>query len=667
MKKLNLVKEAFIEEHQSWPLWLVVFFGAGISVYFSLAAEPPALFLALPLPAFAIVMAFRRNVPLRWVFLSAFFALAGYAAAQLHAIISEAPRIPDGDSVYHLSGDVEDINKEEDFTRLVLSHLRIDGMPPEKTPIRIRVNVRTRLDEGIAPGSRVILRAKLSSPPPPALPGGYDFARQAYFDKIGGVGFAVTWVKKLRDGDPGFIARLRHSITNAVIAAIPGQAGAMSAALITGERDGISEAVNDSMRASGLAHLISISGLHMALVAGVFLFSLRLLLAAAPGIGERSATRKIAGAAALMGSFLYLLISGAPVPAVRSFIMIGMLLLAVIFDREATPMRSVAVAALIILAIWPETLLSPSLQMSFAAVIALVAAYDALRGRVNFGRRKWWVKALIALGSTFFTSIVAGAATSPFSIYHFNNYSIYGMFSNLLAIPVTSFVVMPFAVLSVLLMPFGLEWLALMPVGWGVDLVIRISDFFANLPEARQIVPIMPVWGLAAAALGGLWLCLWTRKWRILGVLPIALGLASPAFSVTPDLILDGGGKFYAMKINGMLYFSDRRKRFSAESWANKFAGGTREKIPPEYCDEGVCSHNGMAVMKKPAVICPKARILADLTEDGSSCRGGMLTVSRRDLESKGTHEIWLAKEAMVKTVSDSAGTRPWNRGLHND
>ena len=270
----------------------------------------------------------------------------------------------------------------------------------------------------------------------------------------------------------------------------------------------------EAMRASGLAHLLAISGLHIGLVTGVLFFAIRGILAALEPIALRFAIKKWAALGALLGAFAYLLVTGATVPTQRAFLMAAMVLSAIMLDRTAISMRLVAWAALIVLLIAPESLLGASFQMSFAAVIALVAGYEAVR--VPFGRWRahggWWRLPLIYLLGVGLTTIIAGSATTPFVIFHFNRFSAFGLAANLLAVPVTALWIMPWATVAYILMPLGLEGVALAPMGWGIEAVIAIAREVAGWPGSVTLVPAMPVSGIALVAAGGLWLCLWRRR-----------------------------------------------------------------------------------------------------------------------------------------------------------
>jgi competence protein ComEC len=317
--------------------------------------------------------------------------------------------------------------------RLTIRVTALERHEAQAWPVRVRIVTRAEARD-LRPGDAVRLQARLNAPPGPSLPGDYDFARSAWFLGLGAVGYADAAAQIDTKASPpplrlrltAAIARVRQAIGARILTALPGETGAIANALITGERGGISEATNQAFRDSGLFHILSISGLHMVIMAGAVFLSIRLALAAIPAIALRYPIKKWAAAAAMLGAFGYLMISGAAFATVRSWIMISIMFLAVLLDRPAIALRNVALAALVILVAWPESLLDAGFQMSFAAVVALVSAYEWLRLRdaaePGTLRRGLVGNALLFLGGILTTTLVAGLAVAPFGIYHFHRY-----------------------------------------------------------------------------------------------------------------------------------------------------------------------------------------------------------------------------------------------------
>ena len=413
--------------------------------------------------------------------------------------------------------------------RLLLEDVAIRGRDERALPRRVRITVRAS-GATAAPGDQVRVRAVLMPPPGPALPGAFDFQRKAFFDGLGAVGYAVGRIQLVEARSQSTIgdrvARLRQAISARVRASLPGSAGAIAATLMTGDRGAIAARDLAAMRDSGLAHLLAISGLHIGLIAAILFFTVRGLLALAPRVALNYPIKKWAAAAAMLGAFAYLLITGLTIPTQRAFLMTSIVLLAVILDRSVISMGLVAWAAAVVLLLSPESLLGPSFQMSFAAVVALIAAYEVCRapmidwlGGGGIGRR-----VLLYFMGIGLTTLVAGLATTPFAIFHFNRFVAFGLAANLVAVPVMALWIMPWAMLAYVLMPFGLERLALVPMGTGIDLVLGVAHTVAAWPGAVWLLPPMPTVGLVLVALGGLWLCLWRRAWRLAGIAGIAMG-----------------------------------------------------------------------------------------------------------------------------------------------
>src|ERR1700704_850370 len=263
--------------------------------------------------------------------------------------------------------------------------------------------------------------ARLQPPLAPMRPGSYDFGRDMYFQGIGASGFAMGAIKTSEPPQSGglalryaaFMQGMRDAIDGRIRTALDGDRRAIATALLTGRRDAITAPVNDAMFISGLGHVLSISGYHMAVVAGVVFFAVRALLALIPALTVGFPIKKWSAAAALGAAAFYLLLSGAEVATQRSFFMTAVVLIAVMVDRRAVTFRTLAVAAMIVLALAPEALVHPSFQMSFAATLGLVAliqvgmpALFATPDHSRTARAAMWggrETALLAL-----TSLVAG-------------------------------------------------------------------------------------------------------------------------------------------------------------------------------------------------------------------------------------------------------------------
>lgn len=686
---IGMLGELAIADRERWPLWLPVGFGTGIACYFALPVEPAAGWGAAlaGLAALAALAMRQRPAALLVAFLLMAVSL-GFAAAQLRASLVAAPVIANSERPWRIEGRLADLRGDPQGRRLLLKDLRIEGLPPERTPAVVRVTWRGEASRqagmALRIGERVRLRAVLRPPAGPAAPGAFDYARAAWFERLGGVGFALSapeTVPHLAEGEPGLadgfveaLARARESVERQVQAALPGPEGAVAVALFTGDAGGIAPAIIEAMRDSGLQHLLSISGLHMALVAGVVFFAVRLLLAAVEPLALAWPVKKLAAIAAFLAIFAYLLLTGGPVPTQRSFLMLAVALGAILVDRQPLSMRLVAWAALVVLLLQPESLLSASFQMSFAAVVALIACHEALGQRFMLWRSGagWTGRGLLFVGGLALTSLVAGMATAPYAAFHFNRFGFYGLFANLIAVPLTSFVVMPAAVLAALLMPFGLAWPALWLMGQGVEGVLAVARFFAALPGAVGLVPAQPLGLLLLLTLSGLWLCLWRRRWRHGGWFGIAAALLLAALPgpPPPDVLIDAEGRLLAGRAadGRLLLPAGAGKGHVAESWlrrAGQDAPGFDARVLA--CDRDGCLYrrDGWSVLlakERRAALedCGSIDVLVG-ARGPRRCQPPRLAIDRDGLSRSGAQALWLRADAIhVETARQYRGERPW-------
>jgi competence protein ComEC len=677
-----------LAERERWLLWLPVGVGTGTAVYFALPVEPPvwlgATGLLVPLVVLSWLWwrlpsdAFHGYAP---GLLGLVALLLGFTAATLRTQLVEAP-VLERRGAYQLEATVLLVEDRTRGQRLLLGEPGIEGLERDATPARIRVSARSA-EPAFEPGDRIRLRALLMPPSPPVEPRGFDFARQAYFQRLGAVGYAIAGPELLsradaRDWSLG-LAALRQKVAQQIAGAIPGTAGAIAVALLTGLRGALPDHIWDQWAIAGIAHLLAISGLHLALVAGTLFFAVRIALALAPPLALRLPTKKLAASIALLGAFGYLLISGAPVPTRRAFAMTALALVAIMADRNPFSMRLVAWAAMVVLLLQPESLLGPSFQMSFGAVVALIAVYETgvARRPAGAGGLDW--RLLMYVAGIALTTLIASAATTPFSIYHFSRFPTYGIATNLIAVPLTGIWIMPWGMLGVLLIPVGLDGPCFILMGHGIELIIAAAAFVAELPGAAVAVPRPPLAALVATALGGLWLCLWRTTWRRLGLIGIALGVCLMPLGEPPDILIDARGEIIAVRLDdGSLALSPwQRDRWITDSWLQS-AGRDRPADWPApgqggagdfACDTMGCvlTRDGhtVALARAPEAIEEDCRA-ADLVVSYPRvewCPGATPLIGPRALRRAGGLAIWLGPAGIeMLTVREARGERPWSR-----
>lgn len=687
---LSGLASRLMAERERWPLWLPIFLGLGIGLYFTMAFEPP-LWVG-PLSALglaAVVFMARGRVA---VFLTAAVMLAvavGFSAAQIRSAMMAAPVVERHTGALMMEGAVSEVEMLPDGgMRVTLTHLSLDKedvLIPSKARIRVKPSLSTT---PLTAGDRIRVRAMLMPPPQPAMPGSFDFARFAWFKELGAVGTALGPPEVLESQEGrGWKARwteavntLRHAITMRILAVLPGDRGAVTAALTTGDQMPISPAVMQAYRDSGLAHILSISGLHITMAAGLVFVGLRTLLALFPAVALRYPIKKWAAFLAIGFAWFYTLLAGSPVPAVRSFFMTGLILTAVLLDRVALSMRLVAWAAVAILLWWPDEMIGPSFQMSFAAVVALISAYEVMTQRQAAWKAEnpgFLTTSGLYVFGVVMSTLIAGTATAIYGVYHFNRFAVWSVVANMIAVPLTGFWVMPWALLMFLLLPFGLEAIALIPMGWGVEGVNQVALWVASWPSSAVNVPIIPLGGLVLFTLGGCWLCIWKKSWRLWGLVPMALGLVSMTLVRQPDLLVDGRGDGFAIRtMDGQLLLNGKGGRILKETWSRRAGPQAPERWPKKSstrdgrlrCDELGCVWRAdgrvVALVKDetaPEAACAGADVVISSVPLRGACRGTKLVVDRFDLWRRGPHALWFSSDGVrIETVAGWQGDRPW-------
>lgn len=676
----------FVADRARWMLWLPAFGGAGIAVYFALPVEPPTWLGAVGIAVSLVGLSLGRRRPFGLGLAVAGLAVAvGFTLAQMRTATVAAPALSDALGPAVVTGRIVDIDHRPGTTRVVLDRLGVVDVAPGALPHRVRVRlIRADSGYGVTPpaGARVRVLAVLQPPPRPAAPGAFDFSRQLYFAGIGGVGYAIGPLTIVEQGGTTRLGALlegwRQSMASRILQTLDGEAGAVAVALLVGERGGVSQSAYQAMRDAGIAHLLAISGLHVGLVAGFIFLTTRGGLALIEPVALTRPIKKWAAVVALLGAVGYMLMVGAPVPTQRAVIMTGLVLLAVMVDRVALSMRTVAWAAVVVLVLAPESLLGPSFQMSFAAVIALIAAYETATRRTRLLREgpAWWTRSVLYVVGVAATTVIASAATGLFAAYHFQRLAALGVVANLLAVPLTAFVIMPMGVLAYLLAPLGLDSVALSAMGWGIDGLLWVARQASAWPGAAVAVPAMPVWGLVAAALGGLWLCLWQQAWRWFGLAGIVIGVASIAVTPRADLLINDRGSLVAARLadGSWSVSSFRAGRFSRDVWLRRDGAGSADRWPEAgttpngelSCDPLGCLYRrgGMtiAIVRDPRAFaedCAVADAVVATVPAPAFCDAAV--IDRFDLWRNGAHSLAVRDGmVLVDSVAERVGDRPW-------
>jgi competence protein ComEC len=685
------------QQHGRFAPWLAVALGAGILAYFARGTEPEPGILALvpPLVALALWVAVRHHSA-GWALGLVAAGLLAFGAAAWHAARLPPPLLLPPSAV-SLSGLVAEVQPLPEGRRVTLVAPRLNG--GEALPRTLRVRLRAEDPARPAPGDVLTVRALLREPGAPAAPGAWDFQRAAFFSGLGGSGFALGPAEVMPgQGAAPPLAGLRARLDALVAEAVPGPAGAVAAALLTGTQTAIPPAEMVAMRDSGLAHLLSVSGLHMTIVMGVVFATLRILLAAVPWVALRLPGKPAAALGALAAGAFYMLLTGSQVPMQRCLGMAALVTLALLAGRRALSLRAIAIAASGVMLLAPAELLGPSFQMSFAAVLALIAGYEVLRGRLaglSHAARPGLRRAALVLGGVVLTSVLAGAATAPFGLHHFGRAQLYGIAANAVAVPLTSFLVMPAGLAAMLAMPLGLEAWPLAVMGWGVEGILAVARLVAAWPGAAPSLVPLPGWGLALASLGFCWLCLWRGGLRLLGIPLILAGLSAGTVTKPPDLLVSADARLVALRTDQgvFLHRLPGASNFTRDAWARQF--GLAALLPlPEVGEVagGAIACTPTACRFRPHAQGPEAVLLRSAPPsratagrrgpppDGAALaeacgRAGLLVASepirprcvhgqqidRFTVWRDGAQAAWLGPDA-VRVVSDRdhRGARPW-------
>ncbi|AQR63480.1 competence protein ComEC [Brevundimonas sp. LM2] len=675
-----------------WRLLAPVAFGGGAGLYFALKSEPPlwplmltaALMLALWLGAKRRGLGRRFSLPLMLLACMA----CGLAGAKLRSDRVAAPIAPVLTAPTVIEGWVVDVDSPGDRGhRVVVAPVRIRGLAPEATPIRVRATVQGAPP---APGTAIRLFAILNPPPPPASPGAYDFGRGAWFERMGGTAVALGETRPAVLPLPPWQLRMamrvnaaRFGLAQRIVDRLGARTGGIAAAMTTGHETWIQREDLDAMRDSGLAHILSISGLHMAIVGGFAFFLVRFGVAAWPFLALRVSGKKVAAVAGLIAVWSYLVLSGSPAPAERAAVTASIAFAGILLDRPAISMHGLAVAAMVVLMLQPEAVVTPGFQMSFAATAALVALAEAWPPRTRElsvpwpiamaqSARHWLVVAVTA-------SAVAGAATGPFAIQHFNRTAVFGLIANLATAPIADFVLMPALALGVLLGPEGLGAPFLWVAGQGVEAMLAVGHWTAGLPGAVRTIASAPDDVLPISFLGVLFVALWEGRLRWLG-LPFVCAVLLWPRAPTPTVWIGDGGTNAA-------YSEDKRavivrpgvRTFATDLWSRRRGlTATNRGEDGWVCERYACAPGtgtdapialwwgqtapGLEALADLCASAPLVSVRATVTVLPEEC-ADTLVLDGVDYARGGAVELWQTPQGWRAVWSAEArGDRPWSR-----
>lgn len=682
-------------------LWLPVFFGLGLLAYFAADREPwifaPAIATALCAGAGWRARRVEAYGAIR-VFIALAFVFAGFLAGCLRTAQLAAPILPRM-IVAQTTAYVETIDPREGGARLLLRPASIAGVEKQNLPARLRVNLRGTVN--FEAGATITASMRLLPPPRPSEPGGYDFSRDAWFQQIGAVGSVSGRAAVAPDADAPFIARFnamvdraRNRLTARIAQTIGGPQGAVAAALVTGKRGLIPEDTNEALRAAGIYHVVSISGLHMVLAAGLFLWSLRALLALFPSVALQRPIKTWSALFAMAGSIAYCIFAGAEVATERALIMTLIILGAVVFARPAFSMRNLALAALAVMALEPQALLGPSFQMSFAAVAAMIALFEQRPGRFETRplalvageaggdphrdmRATWSGRALAMMIALTLTKLAASIATGPYGAFHFHRFQPFGLLGNLLALPVVEFIVMPAAVFGTLATAFGLDGPVWTLMGYGVEAMLRVSHWVAGMNGAQVPVRAFSGASLLLLTFALIWASLWLTPLRWFALAPALGGFAMMTQEIRPDMFIDRQGRTVAFRnsegnLSGM---NIRANRFGMSQWLASDADARKpddESLSKHVrCDRQGCTailpggRTLALVLDRRALPqdCARSDILVTPFFADRICIGPEKLIEGAALQKHGALEIFFKPDGamQMRSARREGYDRPWS------
>lgn len=672
---------ALAEEAPQLILFVPVLLGAGMALWFLLPfnqQRQAALLLALGVACLGVL--FPR--PARPILVGAGLLLAlGLVAADWRSAQVAAPRLHHRLTAAPMEGVVIRLTAQEGGARHTLL-LRRDAssIDPATT---LRIGLDGPLPDGVEPGARVRVVATLGPVPGPALPGAHDPARRAWFDGVSATGRALAPPILLAPAPTARLplARARQGLGQAIGTSLGGDAGAIAVALTVGDQGGIRPDLLADMRTAGLAHILTVSGFHIAVAVGGILFLLRRLLALWPWLALRTSVTRIAATLAGLGGTAYAILSGAEPPAVRAAIAAWVVLLALILGRDPLAPRLIAFAAVLILLAQPEALVSPSFQLSFAAVLALATlARSRLGTRLRPTADDGLLLRLARMGGALvMAGLVAELVLTPIALHHFGRAGAYGVFANILAVPLTSFLIMPLLGAWLLLAPLGAAALVQGPLVFALDLLATIGHRVAAWPGATLTLPAMPQSALLLLLAGAMLLLLLAGRLRWAGVPFLAAGLGVALLAPRPDLLVSGDGRQVGVVAGGRLHLlRGHRQGFVVGNWSEQAAATPDARLrdlPGARCTQAGCAVRvgGLDLLalteagdpERGAMVgalvaaCRAADIVTAPFSLPAACTPRWQRLDTPALRRTGPAAVTTASRRIV-TVADRAGDQPW-------
>ena len=553
MTFFNKITPFLIRTHSQWFLSFAVCFIGGIACYFGLPFEPNLnICIGVCAGLFAGVIILRRNIIARFAFGCVLFAGLGLTAAACRAHASAAPKLSEPVFQAEILGRVADVANKESRQKITLADVQFRNQAFVQTPRFITLSVP---EKSLRIGDIVLVQANLFPPANMTDVGAYSGTRALWFEGVGATGWTTRIIRHISTNRNPPLNALRAGILNRIQQLLPPDTAGIVAALVLGEAGFITPTIYDQYRIAGIAHVLSVSGYHMALLSGLIFFIIRGFLSLIPAVALRLNTKKAAAVLALIITGLYLALSGFQVPAVRSFLMISIVFVGILWDRDTFSLKSLAIIALIVLMIKPELLITARFQLSFIAVLGLVSLYQSFMSRWHdIPRHTWMQKVLFVFGGALTASAIASVLTIPFVMYHFGTIATYSIVGNICTTFFFSVLIMPLLLLAMILMPLGGDAVAWHGAGYFLDVVSTMTEHIARFPYATLYTPAFGGGVLCLITAGIFGVCL-ARKHKLIWLIPISVGLCAAYFAPQPDIYVADRGQTIAVREPGGLRF----------------------------------------------------------------------------------------------------------------
>ena len=602
------ITENYILEKESLIIWYAIMFALGAAFYLSIPYELSTALIVIFLESvLAILYIFRNKAQIFKLLTYVLVFALGLTIAKADALFKLKQIDKNLSETIYINGQVKviDYNSNNRPRLLITKANNFDRNLKGDYKISI-----SKLEPWMKEGVCVELVAQLPKSFTPNPLSNYNMNRNNFYKEISAIGYSIGPVfekdcKNKDKNDTTIISNIRNKIKTIVDSNTAPNEGSIIKALTIGDRSLISNKLNENYRTSGLAHVLSISGMHMSIIALLVFLLVRLLLLPI-GYGQYD-FRKLAAIISIFVTFLYFLISGQTISCIRAFVMTTLVLLGILFNRRAITLRLWAFALVVVVLLTPSAVINPGFLMSFSATLGLISYYEKKSHEIHEWLNKSNIisKIFAYIVGIIITDLVASIMTLPYTMYYFNQISVYTTLGNMLAGPIIAFWVMPMLLLFLITLPLNIYHYPLLLLEKGVYQVNQIAHFVANLPGATFGEGISPITDFAIFIItfGLLWLCIWQAKWRRIGLIFILIGIINIYTTPNADIVFDNNGTTiaYRNKNNKLTITQWRKNRFLERIWTGSNTKGKFNYPQNEVinCSKDKCIYKDIIELKE--------------------------------------------------------------------